>query len=267
MMRFGFGRSAHLVQIAKFSTQSNKFSAEKEINQVLYERGQQLYDTHIPTSFIQKCLLVFGSSIMSISDVYRHDMIAVLGETTGVSAAKKIREKMLNDPEGKSILDERPRINSATLDYDYLRSLSPNTLGRTYLAFLENHHVTPDSRREVTFVDDDSISYVIQRYREVHDLNHAILGMPTNMLGEVAIKWVEAMQTGFPMCISAAVIGPVRFKPKQRQKYVKSYLPWAIECGHKAKFLMNIYYEKRWDQDLLDLKEELNIPEFNSESD
>ena len=35
------------------------------------------------------------------------------------------------------------------------------------------------------FVDDEELAYVIQRYREVHDLMHTLLGMPTNMLGEL----------------------------------------------------------------------------------
>lgn len=34
------------------------------------------------------------------------------------------------------------------------------------------------------FVDDEELAYVIQRYREVHDVMHTLLGMPTNMLGE-----------------------------------------------------------------------------------
>lgn len=38
------------------------------------------------------------------------------------------------------------------------------------------------------------------RYRETHDLVHTLLDMPTTMLGEVAIKWVEATNTGLPMC-------------------------------------------------------------------
>lgn len=44
-------------------------------------------------------------------------------------------------------------------------------------------HVTPDSRADVKFVDDEELAYVMQRYREVHDLLHTLLGMPTNMLG------------------------------------------------------------------------------------
>ena len=41
--------------------------------------------------------------------------------------------------------------------------------------------VTPDSRRDVVFVDDTDLAYVMQRYREVHDLMHTLLGMPTNI--------------------------------------------------------------------------------------
>ena len=44
--------------------------------------------------------------------------------------------------------------------------------------------VSPDTRVSARFVDDEELAYVIQRYREVHDLMHTLLGMPTNMLGE-----------------------------------------------------------------------------------
>jgi ubiquinone biosynthesis protein Coq4 len=48
--------------------------------------------------------------------------------------------------------------------------------------------VTPDSRLPVQFVDDIELAYVMQRYREVHDLFHTLLGMPTNMLGNCHAK-------------------------------------------------------------------------------
>lgn len=36
----------------------------------------------------------------------------------------------------------------------------------------------------VQFVDDVELAYVVQRYREAHDLVHTILQMPTHMLGK-----------------------------------------------------------------------------------
>ncbi|GFY06727.1 ubiquinone biosynthesis protein COQ4 homolog, mitochondrial [Trichonephila clavipes] len=108
-----------------------------------------LYKDHIPTSFLQKALLTIGSSMLCITDPFRHDMIAVFGETTGYASAKQIREKMLNDPEGSTILNDKPRINSNTLDYKFLAALPHGTLGQAYLAFLKDNNVTPDSRRQV----------------------------------------------------------------------------------------------------------------------
>ncbi|GFT07269.1 ubiquinone biosynthesis protein COQ4 homolog, mitochondrial [Nephila pilipes] len=246
---------------------SAKHLSDQQEHQKFSENiSKPLYNDHIPTSLVQKTLLTLGSSVLCITDPFRHDMIAVLGETTGYTSAKQIREKMLNDPEGNAILNDKPRINSNTLDYKFLASLPHGTLGHAYLTFLKDNNVTPDTRRPVHFVDDFNLAYIIQRYREVHDLNHALLGMPTNMLGEVAVKWIEAMQTGLPMCVAGALLGPIRLRKKQREKYLKYYLPWAVNCGDQAKFLMNVYFEKRWQQDVNELRRELNIPDFPIEN-
>lgn len=55
----------------------------------------------------------------------------------------------------------------------------------SFVLFVKQN-VTPDSRAQVKFVDDEELAYVMLRYREVHDLLHTLLGMPTNMLGECA---------------------------------------------------------------------------------
>ena len=75
-------------------------------------------------------------------------------------------------------------------------------------------NVTPDARRPVNFIDDVELAYVMQRYREVHDLLHTVLGMPTNMLGEVVVKWVEGIQFGLPLGITGGMFGPLRLGPK-----------------------------------------------------
>lgn len=218
-----------------------------------------LYDTHIRTNPFQRTILTFGAAAAALLDPRRHDMVAVLGETTGRAALARIHTAMARDAEGSKILVDKPRISSATIDLDALSKLPKDTLGRKYVSFLEDNRVTPDSRLPVQFIDDPELAYVMQRYREGHDLFHTMLGMPTNMLGEVAVKWVKAMQTGLPMCYGAAVFGPLRFRPKQRQKYITVYLPWAIRVGRKAKLLMNVYFEERWEQSIHELRAEFNV--------
>ncbi|CAG2116323.1 unnamed protein product [Medioppia subpectinata] len=223
-----------------------------------------LYDTHIPTTITQKVLLSLGSGIASITDPYRHDMVAVFGETTGHLALEKLYDRMRNDSEGQQILEDKPRINSTTIDIERLGTLAETTFGRQYYNFLKNNRVTPDSRMAVKFVDDVRLAEVMQRYRETHDMVHALLGMPTNMLGEVVVKWVEAIQTDLPMCWLGGVFGATRLAPKQRKNYVNTCLPWALRCGHESKLLMNVYYEKRFEQNVDDLRRELNIPPIPS---
>ncbi|KAF6200537.1 hypothetical protein GE061_004980 [Apolygus lucorum] len=214
---------------------------------------------HIETSGLQKLILTVGSATVSLLDPSRGDMIATLGETTGRSALNYMKGKMEDNAEGAEILRAQPRINSKTVDLDYLSNLPKGTVGNVYHEWLVKNKVTPDSRLPVQFVDDVELAYVMQRYREVHDLVHAILYMPTNMLGEVSVKWIEGLQTRLPMCIGGGLFGAMRLKPKQRQNYVTNYLPWAIKTGMTSEFLMNVYFEKRWEQPISDLHNELKI--------
>lgn len=69
----------------------------------------------------------------------------------------------------------------------------------------------------------------MQRYREVHDLIHVVNGMGIGyatwcvackifvcyrLLGEIVIKWFEAIQTGLPMCVLASVGPPITLSPE-----------------------------------------------------
>ncbi|XP_078082840.1 ubiquinone biosynthesis protein COQ4 homolog, mitochondrial [Mustelus asterias] len=217
------------------------------------------YPSHIASSPLQKVLLASGSALMALYNPYRHDMVAVLGETTGLLAIRKLRDGMRNHPEGNQILQERPRISTSTMDLASLRELPEGAFGREYVRFLDVNQVTPDSRMPVKFVDDEELAYVIQRYREVHDFMHTLLGMPTNILSEVAVKWFEAVQTGLPMCILGAVFGPLLLSGRKMQVLATDLIPWAVRCGRAAQCMMNFYYEKRWEQSLESLREEIGI--------
>lgn len=102
------------------------------------------------------------------------------------------------------------------------------------------------------------------RYRQVHDLFHSVLGMPPHMLGEVAVKWVEALQTGLPMCALGALFGPLRLGPKyviiSQNNFILDSVLWdylfepqytqtseivhSIELLNSFYILQNIIYTK-----------------------
>lgn len=76
-------------------------------------------------------------------------MIAALGETTAGPSLSHLRDRMLENAEGRSILKERPRINSTTVNMDDLARYPEGTFGRTYVTWLERCGVTPDTRAPV----------------------------------------------------------------------------------------------------------------------
>lgn len=50
---------------------------------------------------------------------------------------------------------------------------------------------------------------------------------------------------------------------RQRRAYLKHYLPWALENGKRTKPLMPVYWEKRWEQNIHELRSELGITVLN----
>lgn len=161
-----------------------RFTTATQANNAFAEEMQKNF---IRTNQFQKTLLSAGSAAISLFNPWRGDMIACLGEVTGGSAIKYMREKMLQTTEGSEILKEMPRINSETVSFEQLSNMPENTLGRVYAEFMKENNITADSRLPVQFIEDPELAYVMQRYREVHDLVHASLFMKTNMLGEVSL--------------------------------------------------------------------------------
>ncbi|KFB50840.1 AGAP005199-PB-like protein [Anopheles sinensis] len=231
--------------------------------QQMDEFTKEFLRNQIKVSDVQRIILSAGSSLAALVDPRRHDMIACLGETTGREALENMQYLMQNSEEGQQILKDKPRINTRTVDMERLKHLPHNTFGYTYVKFMEDNNITPDSRMEVRFLEDPELAYIMTRYRETHDMVHAVLDMPTHMLGEVTVKWVEALNTGLPMCYGGAIFGAFRLRPKQRKNYLRHYLPWALRSGNRIKPLMTVYWEKRWEQDVDELRKELNIELLN----
>jgi ubiquinone biosynthesis protein COQ4 len=77
-----------------------------------------------------------------------------------------------------------------------------------------------------------------------------LFGCDTTVLGELALKAVEAAQTGLPSAALAAAVAPARLSPARRAAYASVYLPWALRAGTRAADLMCIRYEAHWAEPL-----------------
>lgn len=54
-------------------------------------------------------------------------------------------------------------------------------------------------------------------------------------------------------------MGSLRLSENEKRILWDVYLPWAIRVGNEAEFLMNVYYEEKFDVELSVLRDELRI--------
>ncbi|KAJ1336089.1 ubiquinone biosynthesis protein COQ4 [Microdochium nivale] len=217
------------------------------------------YPGHVPLTRLEKAAMAVGSGLMSFFDPRRGDLIAIFGETTASPYfIERLRRAMLSSPTGRRILRDRPRITSSSLDLPHLRTLPANTVGGTYVAWLDREGVSPDTRSSVRYIDDEECAYVMQRYRESHDFYHALTGLPVVREGEVALKAFEFANTVLPMT-GMSVFTVATLKPAERARFFGVYGPWALRNGLRAQEVINVYWEEEMETDVDELRRRLGI--------
>lgn len=187
------------------------------------------------------------------------ELIADFGEATAQPYfIYKLRDRMLMNATGRRILRDRPRLTSKSLDIPHLRSLPSNSVGYNYAAWLDAEGVTPDTRAQVRYIDDEECAYVMQRYRECHDFYHALVGLPVFREGEVALKAFEFANTGLPMT-GLAVFSALTLKKGEWRRFLDIYGPWATRNGARADDVINVYWEEELETDINELRTRLGI--------
>lgn len=217
------------------------------------------YHGHVPTTLLEKAFIAGTSAAQALVDPRNAKAVGVVGETTGHAALLRMHRRMERHPIGRTVLQDRPLITSETLPLEWLERLPEGSLGSAYGAFLRKHAFSPDERTAVQFVDDPDLAYVMTRYRQVHDLWHVLCGLPPSMKGEVALKWLEAAQTGLPMCALAATGGMARLAPAQRAVVARQVVPWAMRHAWGGVDLLCVYYEREMEKPLDELRRELRV--------
>ncbi|KAI5998854.1 ubiquinone biosynthesis protein COQ4, mitochondrial [Pisolithus albus] len=193
---------------------------------------------------IPRTFLALGSAMMAFIDPRRG------GKNYRGFTLINLRDAMLGSCEGRRILKDRPRVNTNTLNMEKLRSLPDNTFGKAYTRWLEACKINPiQGSRSVHYIDDPELAYVMQRYRETHDLYHALFALKVSAMPELVLKAFEFANLGFPMA-ALALGASINIKPPQRERLWREFVPWAVKCGSSARCLITVYWEERWEQDM-----------------
>eukprot|EP00177_Eucheuma_denticulatum_P000744 GFKZ01001333.1.p1 GENE.GFKZ01001333.1~~GFKZ01001333.1.p1 ORF type:complete len:241 (-),score=23.84 GFKZ01001333.1:471-1163(-) len=216
----------------------------------------------LPLSPLGRAALFASSAALALARPSRADLVAVVGDLSSGTTLGTLCERVGATSEGREMLRTLtparfPEKGGETLA-EY-RGMAEGSLGFEYARFMDERGFEPEGRAEVRFVEDARERWVLQRYRDVHDLWHVLTGMPTSLVGEVGQKWFEAVQTGLPVAVLGALGGVGRVSSAERRVLVREVVPWAVRSGRGAVDLLAVRYEDRMEEQVTDLRREWGV--------
>ncbi len=191
-------------------------------------------------------------------DPGRLDQVLALAEAVNLPAVARAMERIDEDPAGRALLRDQPRIDREHVDFDALRRLTDGTLGREYLRFLDDNGITPDVFANLPDIGDPRAAYVLLRMRQTHDLWHVLTGYLPDVRGEVLLQAFTYAQTRAPSSLLLALFGTVRWA--FRWPGQAAALRDAFARGKAAGFLPVFRWEDHWATPVTDLREQLACP-------
>ncbi|MDX2088726.1 MAG: Coq4 family protein [Kofleriaceae bacterium] len=194
-----------------------------------------------------------GQAIMRVlGDSTKTQEIHRVEEITGRPRYRHVLEEMSGTAEGRRILGERPELSSAHVDYDALRALPATTLGGAYVRHLDDNGISADYQAAATrHVDDPDMAYLMRRFRQTHDVWHALLGLGITGHEEVIIHWFSFGQLRLPVSALIMVFGTMKHLVLERRwGALRHSMLEAYRAGRDADPLLGVVWEDQWAEPL-----------------
>jgi ubiquinone biosynthesis protein COQ4 len=203
-----------------------------------------------------------GQAIVRVlADSTKTHEIHRVEEITGRPRLRQLLAELSATPEGQRLLRERPELSSERVDFASLRALPATTFGGAYARHLDDHGITADYQAAATrHVDDADLAYLMRRFRQTHDIWHALLGLGIAGHEEVLIHAFSYGQLRLPVSALIMLFGSVKHLVLERRwGALRHSMREAYRAGRDAEPLMPVYWEDLWTADLEDVRERYRI--------
>jgi len=181
---------------------------------------------------------------------------------------ERLYQRVLADPVGRIVLDEKRDILTLLSDRERLRVLADGTLGREYARFVDREaldaHGLVEASEEIedpaVFLDERA-HVLSRRLRDTHDLWHVITGYQRDIFGEVALLAFTYAQTRNHGIGFIVFIASLRLLHEGHRDAV--WLVWdAWKRGRAAGFFPAADWESLVTVPLAEVRRLLNVPDL-----
>ena len=205
---------------------------------------------------------IVGRAVVRVmGDSGRTNEIHKVEEITGRPAYRKLLAQIAAHPASQRVLDERPELSSQHVDFTRLRALPPTTLGGAYIRHLDGNGITADYQAARTnYVDDDRMSYLMRRFRQTHDVWHALLDLGITGHEEVIIHAFSWGQLRLPVSAMVIAFGSLKHLVLERRwGALRHSLLEAYRAGVAAVPLLTVIWEDHWTEPLADVRARYHV--------
>ncbi|MBS0642665.1 MAG: Coq4 family protein [Acetobacteraceae bacterium] len=192
-----------------------------------------------------------------------HAGVAFLRATQGRSAIRAFARFRAGDV-GRRILDRRIILRDRLLERDALERLPAESLGRSYLAFMERENVAvpslldlAQSCPEVARTAEERL--FAERTHVMHDLWHVVAGYGTEPLGEVCILAIRSAQMRHVGVWILCLGGMRHVENDLGRARARAAVREAFTRGRRAAWLYGVDWEAMLPQPLEAVRRALNL--------
>lgn len=227
----------------------------------VFKNSKDLIKNFIPLqNNLERMKLLLNYSVEAIKDPTNGEAVSFVGDLSNMNSLEFVKNKMLSDPIGRKILQEKPRIRENQFDFNHLKSYPESSLGKNYYNFMAKYDFKPDERPICKYYTDIELGYILQRYREIHDFIHVLLGYDIAVVEELAVKVYESLHLKLPSAAIASLFGSVGLlNANELSQFFSIYVPHVKMNAENNFFIMNINFEKNLERDIAELRKELRI--------
>lgn len=186
------------------------------------------------------------------------EVFAVFRALRGKSGLRAFR-RFAASPTGAAVLAERRHLLDRLKDHAALRTLPAGSVGRAYLAFMEEEQLSADGlvqasenwERDPVPAD---VALFRERMRDAHDLTHVLTGYGRDPLGELcllAFMYAHTRNLGMALI---AVMGLPRLPRAGRRAVIQAW-----RQGYKARWLQDQDFEALLALPLIEVRRALTI--------
>jgi ubiquinone biosynthesis protein COQ4 len=193
-----------------------------------------------------------------LADPGRTDQVLEFSIHANAGTMARRVKRVLGDPEGRRLYEERRAIDSKTIELDALGRLPEGTLGRAYADFMRSRGLTPEIFDGTpSQLSDPRMAYAVQRLRQTHDLWHVVTGYETDPASEIALQAFTFAQVRAPSSLILATAGTVHHGRGHRG--LPRAVVAAFRAGLRAEKLAMFPWEDHWETPLAEVRVMLGI--------